>query len=131
MPAVKSGGGTAIKTVGGVTVRNRRGQTILWVKAKDPDNGNPPFCLCAYHPDLADDGRMRRNLEMAFRQIKEFAAAIGMPLFDANELKSQLELAFGKHPPTVVEREFPIFLTDMISGRRARLTLAAHSPEAS
>lgn len=58
-----------LKMVGGVTVKNRKGQVVLWFKGKDSEGSS--FGLVRYRPDLADDAKMRRDLAIVFIKIKE------------------------------------------------------------
>ena len=109
-------------------MKNRKGETVLWLKGKDSDG--PSFALVLYRPELADDAKMRRDLETVFTKIKEAARRLGLPLFDAGELEAQLKVFLGDDPQAAVGREFPVRLTDLVSGRRGWLTVGARLPEA-
>jgi hypothetical protein len=115
--------------VGGVLICNKKGQIVLWFKGKDPDDA-PSFALCLYWSDLVDDMRMRRQLGAAFSEIKEVAKELGLPLFNAAELEAQMQLLLGKDSRSAIGQEFQVFLTDLVTGRRGRLTIKVHPPEA-
>ena len=110
-------------------VRNRAGRVVIWLKGKDSGDA-PSFALCLFKPELADSPEMRRQLEAAFKEIKAMARELGLPLFDAAELEAQMRLYLGKNPQAPVGQEFPVFLTDLATGRRGRLTMKVHPPEA-
>lgn len=84
-----------LKPVGGVAVRNKKGQIVGWFKGKDPEGGQS-FALCLFRPELADTPAMRVGLEQTFGAIREAAARSGLPLFDMADFESEVRRTFDE-----------------------------------
>lgn len=117
-----------LRPVGGVHLRNRKGETLLWFKGKDPE-GQRAFGLCSFHPDRAESAERRRELEDAFREIVRMARVLGMPLFDMTEFEVQLKQTFDELGVGAVEyvksrrtEDMTFRLTDLTCGKKSEVT---------
>jgi hypothetical protein len=113
-----------LKPVGGVVVRNKKGQIVGWFKGKDPEGG-ASFALCLFRPELSDTPAMRVGLEETFRAIKEAAAKNGLPLFDMEDFERQLKKTFDELGVGAKEyvksrrsEDLTFKLTDLATGKR-------------
>jgi hypothetical protein len=118
-----------LKPVGGVFVRNRNKQVVFWLKGKDPV-GQRSFALCLFRPELADDDKMRGELELAFGEVKRVAARLGLPLFDMRDFEAEMartftELGVGAEEYVRSRRveDLTFNVTDLVSGRKVKLTM--------
>jgi hypothetical protein len=121
-----------LKPVGGVIVRNKKGEIVGWFKGKDPEGGQS-FALCLFRPELADTPAMRVGLERAFQAIREAAAKNGLPLFDMADFEEQLrrtfeELGVGAKEYVKSRRteDLTFKLTDLATGRKVDVVFGLH-----
>lgn len=117
-----------LKPVGGVVVRNKKGQIVGWFKGKDPEGGQS-FALCLFRPDLADTPAMRLGLEQTFQAIKETAAQNELPLFDMSDFEDQLRRTFEELGVGAKEyvksgrvEDMTFKLTDLATGKKVDVT---------
>jgi hypothetical protein len=116
--------------IGGVQVRNKRGQVILWFKGKDPESGSS-YGLCMYRPKLADP-EMRKMLPTAFETCKAIARMIGLPLYNIDEVDREVAKMLkelGPNHKLARSEDVTVPVTDLVSGRPHKLTIALHPPE--
>ena len=113
-----------LKPVGGVVVRNKKGQVVGWFKGKDPEGGRS-FALCLFRPELADSPAMRVGLEQTFQAIREVAARNGLPLFDMEDFEAQLKRTFDELGVGAKEyvksrrtEDLTFKLTDLATGKK-------------
>jgi len=124
--------GLSLKPVGGVFVRNRNKQVVFWLKGKDPE-GQRSFALCLFRPELADDGKMRSGLELAFGELKRVAERLGLPLFDMTDFESELrktftELGVGAEEYVKSRRteDLTFKLRDLATGKKVDVVFGLH-----
>ena len=124
--------GLELKPVGGVLLKNKRGQVVFWFKAKDELGRS--FGLCLFRPELADTPAMRVGLEQAFRAFKEMAASVSLPIFDMEDFEAELRKAFGELGVGAEEyvrfrrvEDMTFTLTDLVSEKRVEVVFGLHS----
>ena len=122
----------SLKPVGGVFVRNRNKQVVFWLKGKDPE-GKRSFALCLFRPELADDGKMRGELELAFGELKRGADRLGLPLFDMRDFEAEMartftELGVGAEEYVKSRRteDLTFKLTDLATGKKVDVVFGLH-----
>jgi hypothetical protein len=123
-----------LRPVGGVWVKNSRGQTVFWFKGKDPDEG-PSFALCTFKPELADDPKMEKDVRHVFRVMLLMARKGHFPIFDAEDLDVEMKKFLEGFDPADLrkqkrEEEVTLQVKELSSGRRLPLTIAMKPPEA-
>jgi hypothetical protein len=111
---------------GGIQVRNKKGEVVMWFKGKDP-KGTSSFALCMYRPELADP-ETHEKLEQAFELAKSIARGMNLPLFDIREIARELnrmEKELGQPNAIGSEKgeDVTLSLTEVNTGRRCRLTI--------
>lgn len=121
-----------LKPVGGVFVRNRNKQVVFWLKGKDPE-GKRSFAVCLFRPELADDDRMRGELELAFGELKRVALGLGLLLFDMRDFEAEMartftELGVGAEEYVKSRRteDLTFKLTDLATGKKVDVTFGLH-----
>lgn len=121
-----------LKPVGGVFVRNRNKQVVFWLKGKDPE-GQRSFALCLFRPELADNGKMRGELELAFGEVKRVAERLGLPLFDMRDFEGEMartftELGVGAEEYVKSRRteDLTFKLTDLATGKKVDVVFGLH-----
>jgi hypothetical protein len=125
-----------LKPVGGVLVRNRQGKVVLWFKGKDVEPGEgQSFGLCVFHPELADDPRMKRDIGHVFRLMVAWGRNTGFPIFDSEDLDRQIKKFLNALGPAAVraqrrEEEITVRVKELCTGRRLPLTISMKPPEA-
>ncbi len=116
--------------IGGVQVRNKRGQIVLWFKGKDPEDGSS-YGLFMYRPELADP-EMREALPTAFEACKAIARMMGLPLYNIDEVDREVAKMLKElgpdHKPARSE-DVTIPVKDLVSGKPHKLTIALHPLE--
>lgn len=124
--------GLELKPVGGVVVRNKKGEIVGWFKGKDPEGGRS-FALCLFRPELADTPAMRTGLEQTFQAIKEAAAQNGLPLFDMSGFEEQLRKTFDELGVGAKEfvksrrtEDLTFKLTDLATGKKVDVVFGLH-----
>jgi len=111
---------------GGVQVRNKRGEVVLWAKGKGGE-GVLPFALCLYKPELAEP-EMREKLAQAFEKVKIIALSMHLPLFDMKDIARELnrmkeELGQSDAIGAMKGEDVTLNLTEVNTGTKHRLTI--------
>jgi hypothetical protein len=125
-----------LKPVGGVLVRNRQGKVVLWFKGKDIEPGEgQSFGLCMFHPELADDLKMKMDVGRVFRLMVVWGRKTGFPIFDSDDLDRQVKKFLDALGPAAVkaqrrEEDITVRVREFTTGRRLNLTLAMKPPDA-
>lgn len=122
--------GLSFEPVGGVQVRNKRGQVVLWFKGKNPEAASS-YALCLYRPELADPD-MKASLPVAFEAAKAIASRLGLPLYNIDEVDREVAKMlreFGPNHRVTHSEDITIPVTDLVSGKPHKLTIALHPPE--
>lgn len=123
--------GLSLKPVGGVLLKNKRGQVVFWFKVKDEPGRS--FGLCLFRPELADSPAMRSGLEQAFEAFKEMAASAGLPIFDMEVFEAELKKTFGELGVGAKEyvrsrrtEDLTFRLPDLVSGKKVGVVFGLH-----
>jgi hypothetical protein len=121
-----------LRPVGGVHLRDKRGQTLLWFKGKDPE-GQRSFGLCSFHPERAENEKQRGELEDVFREIVSMARVLGMPLFDMTEFEAELKQMFtdlgvgaAEYVKSKRVEDMTFRLTNLVTGRKEEVVFGVH-----
>jgi len=114
-----------IKPLTGITIMNKAGKLVLWVRVKEPTH-EPPFVLFGYWPEKADDDAMREKMELAVELVKLLAAEYGLPMYDFHaEIEPQLDQylaeAGGNVPDHPTQDDIELEVTDVVTGQKSRL----------
>ena len=117
---------------GGIQLRNKKGELIFWLKAKDPED-HPSFAICYFAPEKADTHKKGEIVTQTFAAMREWARRASMIIFDARDLDTQIR-KFMKE--TWVQstaganrtEDITVKCRDMATGRIARLTLGVTRP---
>lgn len=83
-------GSLAFKPFAGVHVRNSQGEDVLWAHAKTSEDGTRSFVELLYRPDRVDRPEDFQRLKQAYELILSLASRLGWPVFDFNEVESEL-----------------------------------------
>lgn len=116
-----------LKPVGGVLLKNQKGQIVFWLKGKDADN-SPPFALCAFYPERADTPTMAEGLKQLFEVTLEMARTINLTIFDSTDVDRQIKRfireAGGPAALTKRTEEITVLVRDLATKKRMKLTLS-------
>ena len=103
--------------------RNTTGKPIAWIRVID-SNDAPPYAICSYHLERADDVQQSIEAERFFRAALERCRSTGTALFDHDEITKVQREAYLQTGKTANEftgtagvHEITLKLRDLASNR--------------
>jgi hypothetical protein len=115
--------------LGGVGVRNRKGDVVFWVRDKHPP-GSPPFVLLLYRRHEADEDQ-RKVFDSCYEGLIEMSQDDGVPVYDSDEINREIARFFkelgdasGSKTPEYVN----IRVTDLVRKKQDMLTIRVTCP---
>jgi hypothetical protein len=114
-----------LKPAGGVHVKNARGETVFWFKAKQKP-GERTFAICLFRPQLCDSARERRRVKAAFHSLLKWARLVRVDVYDMEEFEREAREMWGElgaeGKPRARAENVTFVLPELTSGERRQVT---------
>ena len=109
---------------GGITIRNKAGEPIMWFKGKDPEPGEDGFSfgLFGLWPERAEASELP-HLQESLEKVKKDWLALGLPVFDIDEIQTKIKELVGSVRGHFVRGECQVWVTDIVTGKEYTISV--------